>query len=64
LPHDLPPAGAVRYYFDVWKRDGLDRRINDVLRMMVREKAGRAADPSLVVLDSQSADPAPGAGYG
>ena len=60
LPHDLPPTGAVRYYFDVWKRDGLDRRINDVLRMMVREKAGRAADPSLVVLDSQSVRAAAG----
>jgi hypothetical protein len=29
-------------------------RINDVLRMTVREKAGRNADPSLVVLDSKS----------
>ncbi|MBR7827875.1 transposase [Actinospica sp. MGRD01-02] len=54
LPHDLPPTGAVRYYFGVWKSDGLDARINDVLRMMVREKAARSADPSLVVLDSQS----------
>ncbi|WP_051573156.1 IS5/IS1182 family transposase [Streptomyces sp. PRh5] len=44
----------MRYYFEMWKRDGLDARINDALRMMVREKAGRAADPSLVVLDSQS----------
>ena len=60
LPHDLPPTGAVRYYFDVWKRDGLDARINEVLRMMVREKAGRAADPSLVVLDSQSVRAAAG----
>ncbi len=60
LPHDLPPTGAVRYYFDVWKRDGLDKRINDVLRMMVREKAGRHADPSLVVLDSQSVRAAAG----
>jgi transposase len=60
LPHDLPPTGAVRYYFDVWKREGLDRRINDVLRMMVRERAGRDADPSLVVLDSQSVRAAAG----
>jgi transposase len=60
LPHDLPPTGAVRYYFDVWKRDGLDRRINEVLRMMVRERAGRNADPSLVVLDSQSVRAAAG----
>lgn len=60
MPHDLPPTGAVRYYFDVWKRDGLDARINEVLRMMVREKAGRTADPSLVVLDSQSVRAAAG----
>jgi transposase len=60
LPHDLPPTGAVRYYFDVWKRDGLDQRINELLRMMVRERAGRAADPSLVVLDSQSVRAAAG----
>jgi transposase len=60
LPHDLPPTGAVRYYFDVWKRDGLDARINEVLRMMVREKAGRTADPFLVVLDSLSVRAAAG----
>ncbi|MGW1620207.1 hypothetical protein [Streptomyces sp. NPDC002172] len=46
MPHNLPPTGAVRYCSDVWKRDGLDARINEVLRTMVREKAGRAADPS------------------
>ena len=60
LAHDLPPTGAVRYYFDVCKRDGLDRRINELLRMMVRERAGRTADPSLVVLDSQSVRAAAG----
>ena len=60
LPHDLQPTGAVRYYFDVWKRDGLDARLNDLLRMMVRERAGRIADPSLVVLDSQSVRAAAG----
>jgi transposase len=60
LPHDLPPTGAVRYYFDVWKRDRLDLRINELLRMMVRERAGRTADPSVVVLDSQSVRAAAG----
>jgi transposase len=60
LPHDLPPTGAVRYYFDVWKRDGLDARINELLRIMVRERFGRKADPSLVVLDSQSVRAAAG----
>lgn len=60
LPHDLPPTGAVRYYFDLWKREGLDQRINELLRMMVLEKAGHDADPSLVVLDSQSVRAAAG----
>lgn len=53
-PHDLAPIGAVRCYLDVWKRVGLDQRINEILRMMVREKVERAADPCLVVLGSQS----------
>ena len=60
LPHDLPPTGAVRYYFEVWKRDGLDARINDVLRTMVRGRFGHKADPSPVALDSQSARAAAG----
>lgn len=36
------------YYLDFWKRGGPDRRINEVLRMMVPEKAGHHPDPSRV----------------
>ena len=54
LPRDLPPYGAVYYYFALWRRDGTDKQIRDLLRMQVREQAGRAEDPSAVVLDSQS----------
>ncbi|MFD9005903.1 IS5 family transposase [Streptomyces sp. NPDC059582] len=54
LPHDLPPAGAVKYYFYKCRDDGTDQTIHDLLRWQVREKRGRLADPSLVVLDTQS----------
>lgn len=54
LPHDLPPRGAVSYYFRAWRDDGLDQVIHDLLRAQVRERAGRPEDPSLVVADTQS----------
>jgi transposase len=60
LPKDLPPYGAVYYYFALWRRDGTDKQIHDLLRMQVREQAGRAQDPSAVVLDSQSVRAAAG----
>ncbi|MGW3667158.1 IS5 family transposase [Streptomyces sp. NPDC005141] len=60
LPHDLPPRGAVMYYFTKWRDDGTDRTIHDLLRWQVREKARRKADPSLVVLDTQSVHVAAG----
>ncbi|MCZ1012542.1 IS5 family transposase [Streptomyces lydicus] len=60
LPHDLPPAGAVRYYFCKWRDDGTDQTIHDLLRWQVRERKRRLADPSLVVLDTQSLHAAAG----
>ncbi|WP_329375612.1 IS5 family transposase [Streptomyces sp. NBC_01483] len=60
LPHDLPPRGAVMYYFTKWRDDGTDQTIHDLLRWQVREKVRRNADPSLVVLDTQSVHGAAG----
>ena len=60
LPHDFPPAGAVKYYFYTWRDDGIDQTIHDLLRWQVREMARRQADPSLVVLDTQSVHAAAG----
>ncbi len=60
LPHDLPPRGAVMYYFSKWRDDGTDQTIHDLLRWQVREKARRKADPSLVVLDTQRVHAAAG----
>jgi transposase len=54
LPHDLPPRSAAYYYFAKWRDDGTDQAIHDLLRWHAREKKGRDADPTLVVLDTQS----------
>ncbi|MCI3928898.1 IS5 family transposase [Streptomyces sp. AN091965] len=54
LPHDLPPAGAVKYYFYTWRDDGTDQTVHDLLRWQLREKNRRLADPSLIVMDAQS----------
>jgi transposase len=60
LPHDLPPRGAVYYYFAKWRDDGTDQAIHDLLRWQAREKKGRLADPSLIILDTQSLHAAAG----
>ena len=54
LPHDMPPPGAVKYYFYLWRDEGTDQDVHDLLRWQLREKRKRLADPSLVVLDTQS----------
>ncbi|MFF4909053.1 IS5 family transposase [Streptomyces sp. NPDC001260] len=54
LPHDLPPKGATYYYFAAWRDDGTDQKIHDLLRWYSREHKHRLADPSLIVLDTQS----------
>lgn len=60
LPHDLPAWSAVFYYFTLWRKDGLDQRIQELLRCQVRERARRVEDPSLVILDTQSVRAAAG----
>ncbi|MFE7330123.1 IS5 family transposase [Streptomyces sp. NPDC057565] len=60
LPHDLPAWSAVFYYFTLWREDGFDQRIQELLRCQVREKARRLEDPSLVVIDTQSVRAAAG----
>jgi len=54
LPHDMPPPGAVKYYFHLWRDEGTDQDVHDLLRWQLREKRKRLADRSLVVLDKQS----------
>lgn len=54
LPHDLPPWEAV-YAF--WRRLVEANRlmqINDALRVQIRLEEDRDAEPSVVIIDSQS----------
>jgi putative transposase len=55
LPHDYPPWQTVYHYFRAWRLDGTWERLNDELRELVRVRAGRNAQPSAGILDSQSA---------
>ncbi len=54
LPAEFPAWGTVRYYFDKWEQDGTWERVNDELRRRVRVQAGREAEPSAAIMDSQS----------
>lgn len=54
LPHDLPPWKTVYPYFRLWRKDGTWERLNAALREALRTKAGRNAQPSAAILDSQS----------
>jgi putative transposase len=54
LPHDYPPWQTVYHYFRMWRLDGTWERLNDELRELVRERAGRARQPTAAILDSQS----------
>lgn len=55
LPLNFPHWSAVRYYFDKWRVDGTWEQINDRVRHMVREKAGRDPEPGGGIMESQSA---------
>jgi transposase len=54
LPHDLPNWNTVYWYFARWVNDGTWERVNDELRRRVRVQAGREAEPSAAIMDSQS----------
>lgn len=54
MPHDLPPWDNVYDHFRRWKKDGTFEKIHDALRTEVRQKEGREATPSAVIIDTQS----------
>jgi putative transposase len=67
LPGDFPPWQTVYGYFAAWRDDGTLTRLHDVLRELVRASAGRNAEPTAAVIDSQSvraADTVPKASRG
>jgi putative transposase len=54
LPHDLPKWKTVYDYFWKWWRAGTWEEINGILRERVRVAAGRNAQPTAAILDSQT----------
>jgi transposase len=67
LPADFPPWQTVYGYFAAWRDDGTLARLHDALRAQVRAAAGRDAEPTAAVIDSQSvraADTVPKASRG
>jgi transposase len=54
LPSDFPPWRTVYGYFAAWRDDGTLARLHDALRAQVRAAAGRDAEPTAAIIDSQS----------
>src|SRR5262245_48086429 len=60
LPHDFPPWKTVYNYFQAWQQDGTWDQFLTALRLRVRRAAGRAPDPRVACIDSQSVRTASG----
>jgi transposase len=54
LPHEFPNWNSVRYYYDLWLCSGTWERVNAALCARDRRAAGREAQPSAGVIDSQT----------
>jgi putative transposase len=53
-PHDSPPEGSVRHYFQAWRRIGLWGPILDTSRQRVRRPEGKENEPTAALIDSRS----------
>lgn len=54
LPHDLPARSTLHYYFAQWTADGTLALIVRHLRERSRRQAGREAQPTAAIIDSQT----------
>lgn len=54
LPRDFPPRTTVYEYFSAWRKAGTWETINTLLRRQVRQAAGKKAEPTAAIIDSQS----------
>lgn len=54
LPHDFPAWQTVYGYFRRWTQSGVWEEVMGILNRAVRLQAGREAEPSLGLIDSQS----------
>ena len=55
LPDSFPPYSTVHSCYRRWRLDGTLEALHEALRREVRVAAGREAEPSVAVVDSQSA---------
>jgi transposase len=62
LPNDLPPWEAVYQQTQRWIRAGVFEQMAHDLRQIVRQLAGRAADPSAAILDGRTLQSTPESG--
>jgi transposase len=54
LPREYPPWQTTYTTFRQWRLHGVWQRVHEALRRAVRLRAGRHADPSAAIMDSQS----------
>jgi putative transposase len=54
LPKEFAPWNTVYFYYSKWKNNGIIEEMNEVLRNMVRIKAGRNESPTAAIIDSRS----------
>ena len=54
LPLDFPRWPSVYYYFRLWCRQGVWKRLHDTLRALLRQHLGRHKHATAAILDSQS----------
>jgi transposase len=54
LPHDFPPPGTVYYYYAAWRDEGIFKQLNADLTALARQQAGRKAEPTAAIIDTQS----------
>ena len=55
LPRNFPPWKAVHEQFRRWRRDGVWEQVSQALRRIGRVAQGRKPEPTLAIMDSQSA---------
>jgi transposase len=59
LPADFPPWRTVYGIYQRWNARGATLALHDALRALARQAAGRNAEPTAAVIDSQSVRAAP-----
>ena len=62
LPHDFPPKSTVHEYFIAWAFNGTFELILFALVQDDRERSGREASPTLMIVDAQSVKSGPNRG--